>query len=121
MNYITYEEELGINGHYRSIVNKITVEYLDAIDGYERRGYHFLPETAFHCCRGEMRDQFMTAEHVNELYRIGRREKYRDGKCSKCECNTYGECRQTDGEVDRCINYDYNRMMADAAAESYYS
>jgi hypothetical protein len=103
------EVDLGINGHYRSIVNAITTEYMKALDGYQPIN-NFNEKTSFEICMFGMREKYMTIDQHNVLYRIGERDRYRKTKCVRCRL----WCSATDDKVDACILCDEQREWAKA-------
>ena len=116
---LSIEKDLGIIGHFRSMVNCMTQEYLSACAGYTDRGYDFDERNSRHICRLNLRDKFMTIDQINILYHIGEREKYRRTKCPACIYKRTTLCPMTDEDVDRCITIDEQKFYADAAAAAW--
>ncbi len=103
------EVELGINGHYRSMANAITVEYMKALNGYQPE-HNFNEKTSFEICMFGMREKYMSIDQHNILYQIGERDMYRKTHCARCRIR----CPVTDDDVDSCILRDEQRRRAEA-------
>jgi len=58
----------GIVGDWRSVVGKITEEYLNALDGDRR--FRWGEKEAMHFLRSWMEYEFMTIDRKNELYHV---------------------------------------------------
>lgn len=98
---ITQDLPFGLIGHYKSVVNAITKEFLCAMDHYIPHGYEFDEKTSWHICRLQMKENFMTIQQMNFFYHQTELSKIRKNECPKC---MYQEstCPQEPQDLERC-------------------
>lgn len=112
-------------GDYRSVVDRITQEFMKATDRYranEPFAYELSEETSWHCCRMEMRDQFMTYGWINHLYHEGDIRRFRTTNCAKCRYETPEIlCDESDQEVETCWQREQDRIAVEHYAQFWES
>jgi hypothetical protein len=109
-----------LHGHWRSVVDAITEEYLYALGGCGE--YQFDEQTSFHCARMTLRDKFMTHAQINYLYHQGALQTFRNRECKACRYTTPEiPCKETEAEVEKCWQIAQDKWYADAAAPFWMS
>ena len=117
-------------GDYRSMVDRITQEFMDATDRYRSNdpwGYELSEKTSWYCCRMEMRDRFMTYGWMNYLYHKNEITAFMKRVCPGCICITdpehaaFGHCDQTEMDVERCYQQEEDRKSVASYARFWES
>lgn len=91
-------------GHWVSIVDTCTSEYLNALDKYPP--YYLDVQSSFHCCGMELRDRFMTIKQINCLYHRGEERIYKEKSCPQKRFVACATCKQAPEDIRTCIDMD---------------
>lgn len=113
------KEPYPLIGDYRSVVDAITAEYLNALEGCPP--YNLDEKTSFHCFRMQMKDEFMSIEMMNYLYHQGELNKLKKKDCPGCMYRETGLCPQETIDLERCFNIAEAKWYADMAAPFWES